>query len=169
MNLKVVNCPDKDFKPYIERAVSFFSKELIPKTRIRNGCYTVLVFNDKLTDFGCAEIIGYNTLKRAREFKIEVHPGIGVRNIFETIAHEMVHIKQYVDGELNDTMTNWRGKKVDSDNIEYWSQPWELEALGKEQGLLTKFAIDEHLWEVFEGFRNPASPIENVPIQWKNI
>ena len=85
MNLKIVNCPDKDLKPYIERAAKYFSEELIPNKRIRNNCYTVIVFNDKITEFGCAEIVSYNTLKKAREFKIEIHPGIGVRNIFETL------------------------------------------------------------------------------------
>jgi len=74
-----------------------------------------------------------------------------------------------VDGELNDTMTTWRGKRVNADNIEYWSQPWEIEAMGKEQGLLTKFAIQESLWDIFEGFRNPAATIEMTPIQWKII
>ena len=169
MNIKVVNCPDKDFKPYIERAARYFAEELIPNTRIRNNCYTIICFNDKITEFGCAEIVDYNTLKKAREFKVEIHPGIGSRNILETLAHEMVHVKQYVEGELNDSMTNWRGKKVNSDDIDYWIQPWELEALGREQGLLTKFAIKEHLWEIFEGFRDPSAPIENIPIQWKII
>lgn len=167
MNIKIVNCPDRDFKPFIERAAQFFSEELIPNKRIRNNCYTLISFNDKIVEFGFAEIIGYNTIKKARNFKVEIHPGIGVRNIFETLAHEMVHVKQYVDGELNDSMTNWRGKKVNSDNIDYWYQPWELEALGKEQGLLTKFAIQENLWDIFEGFRDPKAPIEITPIQWK--
>jgi hypothetical protein len=169
MNLKVVNCPDMDLKPYIEKAASFFAEELIPNTRIRNNCYTVIVFNPEITEYGYAEIKGYNTLKKARDFIIEIHPGIGVRNIFETLAHEMVHVKQYVEGELDDTMTTWRGKKIKSDNIEYWYQPWEVEALGLEAGLLTKFAIKEVLWEVFEGFRNPAEPIGMTPIAWKNL
>lgn len=169
MHLKVVNCPDRDFKPFIERAASFFAKELIPNTRIRNNCHTLILFNPKIVEYGCAEIKGYNTLNKARDFLIEIHPGIGVRNIFETLAHEMVHVKQYVDGELNDTMTTWRGKRVNADNIEYWSQPWEIEAMGKEQGLLTKFAIQESLWDIFEGFRNPAATIEMTPIQWKII
>jgi hypothetical protein len=79
----------------------------------------------------------------------------------------MVHIKQYVNGELNDTMTNWRGKKINSDNIEYWSQPWEIEDLGKEVGLLTNLPLQEILWEVFEGFRDRYAPILMTPIQWK--
>ena len=167
MHFKIVNCPDKDFKPYVEKAASFFAKELILNNRIRNNCYTVIIFNNKIKEYGYAEIKGYNTAKQAREFIIEIHPGIGVRNIFETLAHEMVHIKQYVNGELNDSLTNWRGKKVNSDNIEYWSQPWEIEALGKEAGLLTKFAIQEVLWEVFEGFKDPSEPIGMIPIEWK--
>ena len=167
MHFKVINCPDKDFKPYVYRAASFFAEELIKNTRIRNNCHTLIVFNDKITEYGYAEIKGYNTAKQARDFLIEIHPGIGVRNIFETLAHEMVHVKQYVNGELNDTMNTWRGKEINSDDMEYWEHPWEIDALGRECGLLTKFAVKEVLWEVFEGFRNPAAPIGMTPIAWK--
>ena len=167
MHFKIVNCPDRDFKPYVEKAASFFAKELIPNTRIRNNCHTLIIFNNKLVEYGCAEIQDYNTAKQARDFLIQIHPGIGARNIFETLAHEMVHVKQYVNGELNDTMTNWRGKKVNSDNIEYWSQPWEIEAYGIQAGLFTKFAKREELWNIFEDVCNPDDPIVSEPLGWK--
>ena len=91
MQVKVYNCPDKYFKPYVIKATEFFAKELILNNRIRNNCYTVIIFNNKIKEYGYAEIKGYNTAKQAREFIIEIHPGIGARNIFETLAHEMVH------------------------------------------------------------------------------
>jgi len=169
MHLKILNCPDREFKPFIKDAVNYFASELITNKRIRNNCHLTIRFDAKLENYGTAFVEECNSKNQPRVFKIELHPGIGVRNIFSTLAHEMVHVKQYVEGELNDSMTSWRGKKVNSDDIEYWSQPWEMDALGREQGLLTKFAIKEHLWEIFEGFRNPLAPIENVPIEWKVI
>jgi hypothetical protein len=167
MIVKVLNCPDKNFKPYVERAVSFFAKELIPNTKIRNNCQTIVRFNSQLKDFGSAEIQGRNTRKQPRKFLIEIHPGINTRNIISTIAHEMVHIKQYIHGETNDQLSVWRGKKINSEQVEYWVHPWELDAYGREIGLFMKFAVKEKLWEVFDGFKNPDLPIVSEPIRWK--
>jgi hypothetical protein len=84
-----------------------------------------------------------------------------------TLAHEMVHVKQYVYGETNEKLTRWKGERVDSDTIDYWVQPWEIEAHGYEAGLFTKFAIKEKLWEVFNGVQNPDSDIIPEPLGWK--
>jgi len=169
MQLRVVNCPDRNFKPYVEQAASFFSKELISNTRIRNNCYTTIRFSAKLEEYGFASVEEFNTKNEPREFLIEIHPGIGVRNIMSTLAHEMVHVKQYINGELDDAMTTWKGKKVNSDKIDYWIQPWEVEAHGIEPGLLYKFVVLNQLWEVFEEFKNPATPIVSRPIKWKKM
>jgi hypothetical protein len=162
-----VNCPDKDFRPFVERAASFYAKELIPNTRIRNNCFAEIRFCAKIDEYGFASIEEYNTRKKPRNFLIEINPFIGSRRILETLAHEMVHVKQYIDGETNDELTRWRGKKVNPDKIDYWIQPWEIDAYGRETGLLTKFAISEHLWETFDDFVDPSGPIGFHPIAWK--
>ena len=167
MQVKVSNCPDKDFKPYVERAAQFFAKELIPNTRIRNNCFTQIRFDADMKEYGYASVEEYNTRKQPREFLIEIHSGLGARMIFETLAHEMVHIKQYIMGETNDELSVWRGKKIDSDNMDYWNHPWEIDAHGREGGLLVKFSHAETLWEIFEGFRDPNCPIIHIPIEWK--
>lgn len=167
MNIKVVNCPDKYFKPYIERATHFFAKELIDSTRIRNNCYIKIRFNSKLVSYGSCEIEEYNTRNEPREFLIEIHPGIGARTILETLAHEIVHIKQFIYHETNDELSMWRGKRIDSDKLDYWLHPWEIDAHGRESGLITKFAVQEQLWEVLDGFKDPNLPIVSVPIKWK--
>ena len=169
MNVKVSNCPDKYFKPFVERAALFYAKELIPNARIRNNCHTLIRFDGKLSEYGYASVEDYNTKKEPREFLIEIHPGIGSRKILETLAHEMVHIKQYIMGETNDELSVWRGKKYDSDKIDYWNHPWEIDAHGRETGLLTKFAVAECLWEVFDDFKDPNVPIVSTPIRWKNF
>lgn len=167
MKVKIRNCPDKYFKPYVERAVEFFAKELIPNTRIRNNCTAIIRFDGSIKNFGSCGAEGYNTKNEPREFLIEIHPGIGARYILETLAHEMVHVKQLVYHETNDELSVWKGKRVNSDLLDYWHHPWEIEAHGREDGLLTKFAVEECLWEVFDGFRDPSLPIVSRPIKWK--
>jgi len=167
MHLSIVNCPDKDFKCYVKDAILFFCDHLIEDVRIRNNCKIKILFNDKLKDFGASSVVKRNTKNQPRAFLIEVHPGIGVRNIFDTLAHEMVHVKQYIKGEINDSLSVWKGKEIDSDDVDYWDHPWEIEAHGKEKGLVTKFAIEQTLWEVFDGYENPMLPIKPKKISWK--
>jgi hypothetical protein len=79
-----------------------------------------------------------------------------------------VHIKQYVEGDLNDSQTEWKGEAIDSDAMDYYSLPWEIEAFGVEVGLWTNYAKKEVLWNVFEGVRDPDRVVEAEPIGWLN-
>ena len=168
MQVNIINCPDVDFKPFVQRATQFFAKELITNSRIRNNCHVEIRFDNKLTEYGYASIVDYNSRKKPRNFLIEIHSKLGSRRILSTLSHEMVHIKHYIEGETNDQLTTWRGKKINPDEVDYWIQPWEIDAYGRETGLLTKFAISENLWEIFTDFVNPAGPIRTHPIAWKN-
>lgn len=47
-------------------------------------------------------------------------------NWLSTLAHEMVHMKQYLRKEINDNLTVWKGR--DFTDCDYANQPWELEA-----------------------------------------
>jgi len=62
------------------------------------------------------------------------------------IAHEQVHIKQYLSGELFEYAAGgvrYKGQKFDYDpemNDEgYYNSPWEIEAYGREQGMYKMF------------------------------
>lgn len=57
--------------------------------------------------------------------------------LFETLAHEMVHVKQYARGhyKLLGSKQFWMGKRV---KAKYYNQPWELEAMSKEKLLASK-------------------------------
>jgi hypothetical protein len=80
---------------------------------------------------------------RPRHFMIEVHKNMRLRRVLETVAHEMVHAKQYAKGELYDSTRlakqRWQGKWV-SKNLNYWDMPWEIEAHGREAGLFIQWA-----------------------------
>ena len=87
MNLKILNCPEESFKPFVERSIQFYAKELITNTRIRNNCFTTVRFDSKINEYGFCSIEDYNSRKQPREFLIEVHPGLGARGILATLAH----------------------------------------------------------------------------------
>lgn len=168
MQVKVINCPDKNFTPFVRRSVDFYAKSLISK-RLRNNISLKIRFNPKLDVWAFASIEDYNASHKARRFLIEIHPWIGAAGILETLAHEMVHIKQFAQGETNETLSKWKGIPIDANEMDYYYHPWELEAYSLETGLWTKFAIKEELWNVFEGVTNPAAPIKKSEIKWKYV
>jgi hypothetical protein len=168
MRLSIVNCPDKKrFRPYVKRAAIFYAENLMSKSMLEN-IYIKINFNPKLEVCGCASIEEYTLTGKAREFLIEVNPDIGAREILDTIGHEMVHIKQFAYSETNDRLSRWKGEYIPQE-VDYYDQPWEIEAYGMAVGLFTKFVVQEQLWNVFKGIQNPDRPIERVVLGWKNI
>ena len=85
---------------------------------------------------------------RPKEFTMTVDSTVSKRRIMETIAHEMVHVKQYAKGELVDLSrcgsTRWQNNLIDS-ATNYWDLPWEIEAHGKELGLFIRWAEENKL------------------------
>ena len=158
---------DERFNEYVQRASQFYAEQLFPKQLLRHIVVSIK-FNKHLDAFGYSSIEKRNTKGAAREFLIELHPYISGKEILKTLAHEFVHVKQYVYEELNEEQTQWQGKPFDSDAVDYFELPWEIEAYGREAGLWNNFAKKESLWNVLEGVNNPDTPVEPVPIGWKD-
>ena len=158
---------DERFNEYVQRASQFYAEQLFPKQLLRHIVVSIK-FNKHLDAFGYSSIEKRNTKGAAREFLIELHPYISGKEILKTLAHEFVHVKQYVYEELNEEQTQWQGKSFDSDAVDYFELPWEIEAYGREAGLWNNFAKKESLWNVLEGVNNPDTPVEPVPIGWKD-
>ncbi len=70
--------------------------------------------------------------------------------ILKTLAHELVHVKQYVMRELRwrDAGLLYKGINHEPDNLkEYFELPYEIEAYGREKGLLYGFLL---VWKNIE-------------------
>tara|TARA_Y100000034_G_scaffold129373_1_gene185693 strand:- start:34 stop:558 length:525 start_codon:yes stop_codon:yes gene_type:complete len=70
--------------------------------------------------------------------------------ILKTLAHELVHVKQYVMRELRwrDAGLLYKGINHDPENLmEYFELPYEIEAYGREKGLLYGFLL---VWKNIE-------------------
>jgi len=166
MQLSIVGCPDKKlFRPYVKRAILFYAEELFSK-KMSENVFLQVKFNAELDVYGYASVEDCNSSGKPREFLVEINSEIGAPDILKTIAHEMVHVKQFLYGETNETLTRWKGMKISSDT-NYYCQPWEIEAHGMEVSLFSRFAIKEKLWDVFEGVNNPDGPVKQTDIGWK--
>ena len=62
---------------------------------------------------------------------------LSVDQMMKTLAHEMVHAKQYIFGELDGYSDSWKGSDVNY--YSYEDSPWEKEAYKLEEILYEKF------------------------------
>lgn len=111
----------------LRKALEFFAANLFTPQMNRHVEVRVRQ-RDLGTWHGFASIEDYNSLGQPRSFVIEIHKKDDDTEKLKTLAHELVHVRQYVRNELNDEMNTWKGVKVDSDSINYDDQPWEVEA-----------------------------------------
>ena len=54
------------------------------------------------------------------------------------LAHELVHAKQFIKGELHPTLHKWKKFKKDYAKTPYFKQPWEKEAYLIEDKIFNK-------------------------------
>ena len=140
MQLKFYNVPAKIKLDQLKLAANFYAEQLMHKNLIKNlevrVCFSKNDGNTTMWE---------DCNLRPREFTITLEHGMGYRYTFLTLAHEMVHVKQYAKGELRDyisggpSMSRWRDEKRDWSGTGYWDLPWEQDAYGKERGLYAKF------------------------------
>ena len=87
--------------------------------------------------------------KTPRSYTIELDSSVSLRNILINLAHEMVHVKQWVKGEMyeytNPNLVRFMKKKVDISNMNYYDYPWEIEAFGRQLGLFVRMCEEDGL------------------------
>lgn len=84
-------------------------------------------------------------LDTMREFELEIDKTQPMRKLLETVAHEMVHVKQFARREMHPEKDEWYGKTYNPKKVSYWDLPWEIEAHGREVGLFVRWAEKEQV------------------------
>lgn len=84
----------------------------------------------------------------SREFSLHLDRDMSAKSIMTTLAHEMVHVKQYAKGELKcllrcSSLHRWKGVLVDDRTIDYDKHPWEVEAYALEGKLIEEYMRHE--------------------------
>lgn len=138
----------------LEEAARFFASQLL-HTRTVNKIELDIEIERTLDVTG--ECISEDDHKNPRYFTIRIKRA-PIEEMIKTLAHEMVHVKQYAKNELGKELalarggkglrivTRWQGEfwspKAKEDG--YWDAPWEIEAYGREVGLY-------HKWVQYKG------------------
>jgi hypothetical protein len=131
----------------LEEAAQFFANLLMDPRMVRNLEIDVEV-EPGLDVMG--ECINEDDTKNSRYFTIRLNRNHS-DDIIKTLAHEMVHVKQYAKNELGKQLrvsrgglkitTQWQGNDWNPKRKEdaYFDAPWEIEAYGREVGLYAKW------------------------------
>mgnify|MGYP001336154336 FL=1 len=88
--------------------------------------------NDVILEFSYSNDLGRNVLGHCWESEDSIFSRVPIycvqlrtkqdkKEILETIAHEMCHVKQYINHEITASLNTWRGIAVKG-------EPWEIEA-----------------------------------------
>jgi hypothetical protein len=130
----------------LARSLAEFCLEKLISSRLSNTLDIRIVF--KPTLYKKTDSYGETTYYEdsnipPKDFLIEIDSKLKMRSMLETIAHELVHVKQWATGEMRETKDNFitKFKKdiVNSNKVSYWDQPWEIEAMGREEGLFIQW------------------------------
>lgn len=123
-------------RKHVESMVEFAWRTLMPRKQNLN-------ISVKLKDLK-DDAYGYCLSETYNDFELEIHSKMRLRRLLETVAHEMVHVKQYARKELKHDH-EWQGKTYNPKKVSYWDLPWEIEAHGREVGLFVRWAEENNL------------------------
>ena len=148
---------DSKLRTALYAMTEFAMAELVPSKRLRNNV-SINVHLKHHEEEGEARLEEYSNRYRPRDFKVIVdHHRAEIddynrtrtdtewgHTILRILAHELVHVKQYLMGELSwrDKGMLWRGELFTPEYLtEQLKTPYEIEAYGREKGLLVSFFI----------------------------
>ena len=147
MHLKTTGKPSKIPLPLCKKAVKFFCNRLLGNP-LYDKISVHLVFDKTLSKSNEYAYCDWEDKGfKSKSFTITIDPSLHKKNMLLTLAHEMVHVKQYAKGELKDYVkmnkVKFKNEFIESSKVDYWELPWEIEALGREIGLYYKFLENE--------------------------
>lgn len=135
----VVKSKSKVRKDFIENTAKFYAKHLgLEKSRYKLNIYSMPNLIKEGNNGLCAKT-------GDKQISIAIDSRLGVIKLLYTLAHEMVHVKQFAKGHYKQeskkgvTHHYWMGKKVIAD---YIKRPWEIEAFSRES-LLVEVLSDQ--------------------------
>jgi len=146
MRVKILgSSPTKITRAEIRQAVNFFADKLLtPRLSIKVLTFIKIRKNLMKLDNVFAWCVPIDDHARPREFEIELEASLGRIAMIRTLAHEMVHIKQWAKNELKEYVrkdAHWHGSPVSPDTP-YRDLPWEVEAYAMQD----KLASDYFAW-----------------------
>lgn len=93
-----------------------------------------------------------------RTFIIKIANTFKILRTLIILAHEMVHLAQYASGKLKHCgrsgYLTWQNKSfIDDDKTDYYDLPWEIEAHGREKGLVYQWVMTKKRYQDANWYR----------------
>lgn len=151
MKIKIEGKPQNLSKKLCRAAAHYFAKQLFSK-KVNKKVQVTIRFDrlrQKENCWGVAEFIGPSWCPR--KFQITIDQNLSYANSLKTLAHELVHVKQWVEGRMfdfSDGRVIFHKKTYSKTWIRtsrYFDMPWEVEAMSNENDLLQKFRQQKEL------------------------
>ena len=138
MHIRVQNCPDDALKKKIKDISQYVLFQMLPRKKLLNNVSLAISFNEKKVNdenaWGLCE--WKDNRYNPRRFDITLHPDLSNYYMFETLIHELVHVKQYLIGDIFDYASGdarWKRWVYDYDFLQSAKTtsdfPWEKEAV----------------------------------------
>lgn len=141
MKLTINGCINSTKKKILGQAAGYFLLLLIGKKLSRKVDLRITVLKKLDED---VEGFCYYPENNQPIYYVELLYNRSTGTMLHKLAHELVHVKQFITGELKYEGRNtaiWGGDRFNLKKIDYWDQPWEIEAFGREIGLVARFNI----------------------------
>ena len=140
----------KSTRKLVDSAAWSYAERLIGK-RLLNTLYIDIKLIRNLTDKegmeGSCIWDEWESKSTPRSYTIELDSSVSLRNILISLAHEFVHVKQWISGEMYEyeepNKVRFMKKKVDTSKLNYFDYPWEIEAFGRQLGLFVRMCEDD--------------------------
>lgn len=144
ITIDVVGASSKSTKRLLEEAASFYLRKLLGRKSRPPVLLTIRLRKNLLQKAGAkADCFLIQDEDELYEYEVRIDSGMNLGAILRCLAHEMIHVKQYLTGEMKDDqgawLTTWKKKTVDTRKVDYYDLPWEIEAHGRELGLYETF------------------------------
>jgi len=127
MNVEIKGCKDPILEEELIKASHFFAEELLTHQMLPHISLHISM-RSTMRDLGTCSVTHYNSWYKPRTFQIELRRHRSFKTTLTTLAHEMVHLKQYAKGEIGIFLDKWHKQKIDTTAIPYEELPWEIEA-----------------------------------------
>ena len=127
---------------------TWFINKYLPRHKL-----TIDIVHRSLRKDDCYGFLDATTYTRPRDFTISLHSNMKDIDYVKTLLHELVHLRQWVEGTLTlkSGKTHYRGKNVS--DIKYHKQPHEIEAFKLQEELYIQY-IDRDMYKSGKGKYN---------------
>ena len=133
--------PKKIKRNICKKAALWYANRLISEKKLNNKIIKIIFEENLLKNTGmlgeCAD-----DEEEKNVFYIYLDSSLSIKETLLSLAHEMCHVKQFINGELKNLrgpFCKWYGTKLNYEEIDYWDHPWEIDAHGREKGLYFRF------------------------------